>query len=251
MSGHSKWSQIKRKKEATDAKKGQAFTRVAREITIAARAGGGDPNANFALRLAIEKARAVNMPKENIERAIKRGTGELKGEVIEEITYEGYGPHGIALLVQVVTDNRNRAVSEIRRLFNRHGGTLGSSGSVAWLFDQKGVIIVAPDGRDPEELGLLAIEAGADDITIDDAVVEVYTDPASFPRVRQALEANNIRPDNAEVALVPKSRVSLSPEDTLQVMKLIESLEELDDVARVYSNLEVSEEAVARYETAA
>lgn len=251
MSGHSKWSTIKRKKAAADAKRGQLFTKLAREITVAARQGGGDPDANFSLRLAIERARQANMPKENIERAIQRGTGELKGETLDELVYEGYAPHGIALILHVVTDNRNRAVADIRRVLNRGNGHLGESGSVTWLFDQKGYIAVETDGLDPEELALLAIDAGAEDVDIGDNLVEVYTAPTDFQRVKEALEEANITLASAELSMMPKSTVPLNERDTFQVMRLIEALEELDDVQRVYSNLDISDELMTRYEEAA
>lgn len=251
MSGHSKWAQIKRKKAVTDARKGQTFTRLAREIAIAAREGGGDPAANFSLRLIIDKARAANMPKENIERAIQRGLGALKGEVIEEAYYEGYGPGGVALMVQVMTDNRNRAVADIRRVFNRQGGNLGESGSVAWMFDQKGVITAEARGMDPDELGLLALEVGAEDARVDDGIVEIYTDPKDLHIVRDALVKRRIPVESAEINMVPKSRMQLSEEETIKAMRLIEALEELEDVQRVYSNLEIPEDLVEKVEAAA
>ncbi len=251
MSGHSKWAQIKRKKAVTDARKGQMFTRLAREIALAAREGGADPAANFTLRLIIDKARTANMPKENIERAIQRGTGALKGEAIEEITYEGYGPGGIALLVQVMTDNRNRAIADIRRVFNRQGGNLGESGSVGWMFDQKGVITVEARGMDPDELGLLALDAGAEDARVDDSFVEIYTEPKDLHIVREALARRRIPIETAEINMVPKSRVQPSDDETLKAMRLIEALEELDDVQRVYSNLEIPESLVDKLEAAA
>ncbi|HID86460.1 MAG TPA: YebC/PmpR family DNA-binding transcriptional regulator [Anaerolineae bacterium] len=248
MSGHSKWSTIKRKKAAQDAKRGQLFTKLAREITVAARQGGGDPETNFTLRLAIERAKQANMPKENIERAIKRGTGELRGEALEELIYEGYAPHGIALILHVVTDNRNRAVADIRRVLNRNNGRLGESGSVTWLFDQKGYIAVETDALDPEELALLAIDAGAEDVDIGDALVEVYTAPEDFQKVKEVFERENIPLASAELSMIPKSTMRLSEKDTFQVMRLIEALESLDDVQQVYSNLDISDELMTRYD---
>jgi len=251
MSGHSKWAQIKRKKAVTDAKKGQMFTRLAREIAVAARAGGGDPAANFTLRLIIDKARAANMPKENIERAIQRGTGALKGEAIEEIIYEGYGPGGVAMIMEVMTDNRNRAIADIRRVFNRQGGSLGESGSVAWMFEQKGVITVEAGSMDPDELGLLALEVGADDALVDDGIVEIYTDPKDLHFVREALAKRHIKIESAEISMIPKSRMRLDDEETLRAMRLIEALEEIEDVQRVYSNLEIPEDLVEKLEASA
>ena len=251
MSGHSKWSTIKRKKAAEDAKRGKIFTKLAREITVAAREGGGDPDVNFSLRLIIEKAKAANMPKENIERAIQRGTGELKGEALEELTYEGYGPGGIALLMQVLTDNKNRAVADIRRIFNRMGGSLGESGCVAWLFDPKGYILVEADEQDPEELALLAIDAGADDVRIDDRHVEIYTLPSDFRQVKEALEEQGLELAEAQLSMVPKTLLQLDTAETLRTMRLIEALEDLDDVRQVYSNLDITDEIMAQYEEAA
>jgi len=249
MSGHSKWSTIKRKKAAEDAKRGKLFTKLGREITIAAREGG-DPETNFKLRLAVEKAKAANMPKENIERAIRRGTGAEKGEELEEVYYEGYGPHGVALLVQVLTDNRNRAVSDIRRAFNRHGGSLGETGCVAWLFESKGYITISTDDSDPEELALLAIDAGADDVTISDDLVEIYTQPNDFQKVKEALESNGVTINSAELSMVPKSLIELDEQGTMKAMTLIDALEELEDVQQVYSNLNITDEIMAKYETA-
>ncbi len=249
MSGHSKWSTIKRKKAAEDAKRGKLFTKLGREITIAAREGG-DPETNFKLRLAVEKAKAANMPKENIERAIRRGTGAEKGEELEEVYYEGYGPHGVALLVQVLTDNRNRAVSDVRRAFNRHGGSLGETGCVAWLFESKGYITISTDDSDPEELALLAIDAGADDVTISDDLVEVYTQPNDFQKVKENLESNGVTINSAELSMVPKSLIELDEQGTMKAMTLIDALEELEDVQQVYSNLNITDEIMAKYETA-
>jgi YebC/PmpR family DNA-binding regulatory protein len=247
MSGHSKWSQIKRQKGVNDSKRGQAFTRLGREITVAARDGGGDPNANFRLRLAVQRAREGNMPIENIDRAIKHGVGGGEGAALEEITYEGYGAGGAAVLVQAMTDNRNRAAGEIRSTFTRNGGNLGESGCVAWLFDNRGVISVDPGKNDPDELALSAIDAGAVDAQVEDDSVEVYTEPSDLEIVRQALEQRKLTITNAEVSMVPKTVVEADSKTTAQVMKLIERLEDLDDVQRVYTNVEVSEEALAEY----
>lgn len=247
MSGHSKWAQIKRQKGANDAKRGQLFTKLGREITVAARDGGGDPNANFRLRLAVQRARENNMPMENIERAIKRGAGGGEGATLEEITYEGYGAGGAAILVEAMTDNRNRAAADIRSVFTRHGGSLGESGCVAWLFDPRGIISIEVGKQDADELALLAIDAGAEDVKIEDGTVEVYTTPGDLDSVRQALESRKIPIGSAEVSMVPKTSLELDPKATITVMKLMERLEELDDVQRVYSNIEVSEEALAEY----
>jgi YebC/PmpR family DNA-binding regulatory protein len=251
MSGHSKWSTIKHKKAAQDARRGKLFTRLAREITVAAREGGGDLDINFRLRLAVDKAKGANMPKDNIERAIKRGTGELKGEDLEEVTYEGYAPNGVALLMQVLTDNKNRAVAEVRRIFTRQGGTLADAGAVAWQFDRKGYIGIAPDGADELIIFEVAVEAGAEDVVFGDDLIEVYADLEHFQGVRQALEDAGIRFETAELAMIPKTTVQLSEKETFQVMGIIDALEELDDVQQVYSNLDIGDEVMARYEAAA
>ncbi len=248
MSGHSKWATIKRKKGAADAKRGQMFTKLARELQLAAREGG-DPNFNFRLRLIIDKAKAENMPKDNIDRAIKRGAGVGEdGAALEEITYEGYGPHGVAIYIQTVTDNKNRTVAEVRRALTRAGGSLGESGSVGWLFDAKGYIVVDMAGRDPDTVFEEALEAGADDVQFSDEVAEIYTEQADLQAVQQAFVDASYKLEAAELTMIPKTSVSLSPADTLQVMNLVETLEDLDDVAKVYSNLEISDEALAEME---
>ena len=247
MSGHSKWSQIKRQKGAADAKRGQLFTKLGREITVSARAGGPDPDGNPRLRLAVQRAREANMPAETIERAIKRGSGGGDGTTLEEITYEGYGPGGVAILVEAMTDNRNRTVAEVRNVLKGGGGTLGESGSVAWQFDNRGVISIEPDGADPDELALLALDAGADDVRVEDGTVDVYTEPAELERVRQSLEQQSLKISSAEAEMVPKVTVELEPKDTAAVLKLMERLEELDDVQRVYSNVALSEEAIEEF----
>jgi YebC/PmpR family DNA-binding regulatory protein len=244
MSGHSKWKTIKRKKGAEDARRGKLFTRLAREITIAAK-GGGDPNSNSSLRLMLDKARANNMPKENIERAIKRGTGELEGGELEEVFYEGYGPHGVALMVKCLTDNRNRTISDVRRIFNRSGGSMAEAGAVGWMFDTRGYITVERDDQDPDEIFMLAVDAGAEDVETSDEFVEVYTEPGDLHWVREGLASRGLHIEDAELSLVPKSMMTLDEKDTLQVMNMIESLEELDDVQQVYSNLDISEEILA------
>nr|HID12747.1 YebC/PmpR family DNA-binding transcriptional regulator [Anaerolineae bacterium] len=250
MSGHSKWSTIKHKKAAMDARRGKLFTRLAREIAIAAREGGGNPDVNFRLRLAIDRAKAANMPKDNIERAIKRGTGELKGEELVEVMYEGYAPNGVALLVQALTDNKNRTVAEVRRTLTRQGGTLADAGSVAWQFDRKGYIAVAPDGADEETVFEVAVEAGAEDVVFSDDLIEIYAGLEHFQAVRQALQDAGIRFETAELAMVPKTMMRLGEKETLQVMGIIDALEELDDVQQVYSNLDISDEVMAKYEAA-
>ncbi len=247
MSGHSKWAQIKRQKGANDQKKGQMFTKLGREITVAARQGGTDPEANFRLRLAIAKARESNMPMENIERAIKRAAGAGEGAALEEISYEGYGPGGAALLVEVTTDNRNRAASEVRNAFTRGGGNLGESGCVAWLFDPKGVIVVEPGDADPDEIALFAIDAGAEDVKTEDGTVEIYTEPASLDQVRREVERRRLKVVSAETSMLPKTNVELEEKDAIQLMKLIERLEELDDVQKVYTNVEFSEDLLEKY----
>ncbi len=244
MSGHSKWATIKRKKGAADAKRGQMFTKLAREIQFAARQGA-DPNFNFRLRLAVDKAKSENMPKDNIDRAIRRGAGlDSDGAQLEEVTYEGYGPHGVALHIQVVTDNRNRIVSELRRALTRGGGALGESGSVGWLFEQKGLITVAMGPKDQDKIFELALEAGAEDVQYGDGVAEVYTLPSDLQTVRQAFLDAKYQIEDAEVAMLAQTQVSLSPADTLQVLGLIEAIDELDDVVKVNSNLEISDEAL-------
>ncbi|MCC7354640.1 MAG: YebC/PmpR family DNA-binding transcriptional regulator [Anaerolineae bacterium] len=250
MSGHSKWATIKRKKGAADAKRGTLFTKLAREIQLAAREGA-DPNANFKLRLAVDKARASNMPKENIERAISRGAGLEKGEELLETTYEGYGPHGVAYLVQVVTDNRNRAVSDIRRILTRAGGSMAESGAVAWQFEPKGYIAVALNDHSAEEIFDWAIEAGADDVDIGEEQAEIYTAPDHLRWVREALEARGLTVESAERYMAPKTTLTLDSKDALQNMNVMEQLEELDDVTRVYTNLDFSEEDLAQYQEAA
>jgi YebC/PmpR family DNA-binding regulatory protein len=249
MSGHSHWATIKRQKGAADAKRGQLFTKLGREIEIAARAGGGDPASNFRLRLAVDKAKQASMPKDNIERAILRGTGELKGEAIEEVSYEGYGPQGTAMIVDVMTDNRNRAVSDVRRIFSQHGGNLGETGCVAWLFERKGYISIVPQNGDSDELALLAIDAGADDVQTTDELVEVYTRVDQLQLIKDALEASSITFESAELAWVPKTMIQLDAKTAARNLKLIEALEDLDDVQQVYSNLDITEEALTAYES--
>lgn len=247
MAGHSKWAQIKRQKGAADAKRGQLFTKLGREITVAVRQGGPDPDGNPRLRMAIQRARDANMPMDTIERAIKRGTGAGEGASLEEVTYEGYGPGGAALLVEVLTDNRNRSVAEVRSVFTRGGGNLGESGCVAWLFDPRGVITIEVDGGDPDDIALKAIDAGAEDVRIEDSTLEVYTAPADLEQVRQALERAQVKVASAELAMVPKTTVTVDPKDAVAVLKLMERLEDLDDVQRVYTNLEIDDEVLRQF----
>jgi YebC/PmpR family DNA-binding regulatory protein len=247
MSGHSKWSQIKRQKGVVDARRGQLFTKLGRELTVAAREGGADPDANARLRLALQKAREANMPMETIDRAIKRGAGGGDGAALDEVTYEGYGPGGAAILVEVMTDNRNRAVAEVRNAFSRGGGNLGESGCVAWLFDPRGLIAVEVDRQDPDELALKAIDAGADDVRVDGSVLEVYTAPADLDAVRNALEDHKVKVSSAELAMVPKTTLEADPKDAVAVLRLMERLEELDDVQRVYTNVEFSDEVLGQF----
>lgn len=250
MSGHSKWSTIKRKKGAEDAKRGKIFTRLARDITIAAREGGGDPAANPSLRTALDKARGSNMPKDNIDRAIKRGTGELDGGELFEITYEAYGPHGVAVLIQCVTDNKNRTLSDVRRIFNKGGGNMAEAGAVGWMFDSKGYLTVSADKVNFDDVFMVAVDAGADDVVQGDEEIEVYTAPDSLHAVREALESAGIKVADAELSKIAKNEIELDVKETLSIMTLIEQLEELDDVDRVFSNLSISDDALMQLEAA-
>lgn len=249
MSGHSKWSTIKRKKGANDAKRGKIFTQLARAITMTAREGGGDPDVNFSLRLAIDKARAQNMPKDNIERAIKRGTGDDKeGAILEKIIYEGYAPHGIALVIETVTDNKNRTVSDLRHVLTRSGGNLGENGSVAWQFTQKSYFAFQIEDRDPDELFELAVDAGADDVVIDEEFVEIFGALESFKQISDSLRAAGIETEDATLRMFPNQEMELDPDKTVQVMKILEDLEDLDDVQKVDSNMSITDEALAKLE---
>ena len=248
MSGHSKWSQIKRQKGVTDAKRGQLFTKLTREIILVVREGGSNPEANFRLRLAIQRARDNNMPVDNIERAIKRGSGELEGASLVEMTLEGYGPGGAAILVQALSDNRNRTLQDVRNIFSRSGGSLGESGCVAWLFDSKGVITVKTDDLDAEELALQAIDVGADDVKVEDNYVEIYTRPDELEKVREALGQNNVSIASAELSMVPKTTVELEEKPALQTLKLLDKLEELDEVQHVSSNADFSDSILEKYQ---
>ena len=252
MSGHSHWATIKRKKGANDAKRGQAFTRLGREIAVAAREGGPDPDSNFKLRLVVDKARGAGMPKENIERAIRRGAGLDKDAVaFEEATFEGYGPHGVAMIVKVVTDNRNRTISDLRRLFTRSGGNLAENGAVAWSFETRGYISAPSEGRNSDQAFELAIEAGAEDVEVGDELIEFYTQPADLHTVSKALQTGGVKPDSVELIMRPKQPMTLSAKDAVSVMNVIESMEELDDVQSVYSSLDLTDELMAQLEALA
>ena len=244
MSGHSKWSSIKHKKAATDAKRGKLFTKLARDITVTAR-NGADPEVNSALRLAIQKARDNNMPDANVERAIQRATGGGDGAALEEIVYEGYGPGGSAVLIQSVTDNRNRTVADIRVALNRGGGNLAENGAVSWMFDLRGVITVEAEGVDPDEIQLAAIEAGADDVSADDSLVEILTGPSDLETVRTALSDAGFAIATSEIAQVAKNPVQLDEQTAGQTLRLLDQLDELDDVSRVYTNADFSDEVLA------
>jgi YebC/PmpR family DNA-binding regulatory protein len=246
MSGHSKWSTIKRQKGANDAKRGALFTKVTREISVAARQGGGDPEANYRLRLAIEKARAVNMPADNIKRTIDKATGGGDADQFEEIVYEGYGPGGVAVLVEAATDNRNRTAAEVRSIFTKAGGQLAGSGAVAWQFEPRGLIAVAPDGKDADEVALAAIDAGAEDVDTDDPeAIEIFTSPADLERIRAALEAAGVAIDSAESTMIAKQTVELDSTKARQALRLVEQLEDLDDVQRVTANFDIPEDVFA------
>jgi YebC/PmpR family DNA-binding regulatory protein len=242
MSGHSKWATIRRKKGALDAKRGKLFTKLIKELTIAAREGGGDPGGNPRLRLAIDNAKAANMPAENIERAIKKGTGELEGTTISELTYEGYGPGGIALLIEVATDNKNRTVAEVRHIFSRQGGNMGESGSVAWMFEKKGVISLPRQIKSEDEMMEIVLNAGAEDLHTEDEFYEIQTDVESFEPVRKALLEKKLKIDNASLQWIAKNTVNIAGENAEKMMKLIEGLEDCDDVQNVYSNADFDEE---------
>ena len=246
MSGHSKWSTIKHKKAAKDAKRGKLFTKFIKEITVAARMGGGDITSNPRLRTAVQTARDNSMPNDNIERAIKKGTGELEGVSYEEVSYEGYGPGGVAFLVQVLTDNRNRTVSDIRRMFNKHGGNLGETGCVAWMFDSKGLIVVSREAVEEEALLGLVLEAGAEDVTESDDVFEIITQPEDFVAVRETLENGKVPVLSAEVAMIPKNTTKLGEKEAEQTLSLTEDLEDHDDVQSVAANFDIPDEILEK-----
>lgn len=245
MSGHSKWSSIKHQKGVTDARRGQLFTKLGREITVAARQGGSNTESNFQLRIAIQRARSSNMPLENIDRAIKRGSGGGEGSDLIEMVLEGYGPGGAAILVNALTNNRNRTIQEVRQTLTRHGGNMGESGCVSWNFQSMGVIIVEIDGQDSEEFTLFAIDAGADDVKIVDEYIEIYTKPHDLEETRKIIESkHNIV--STEFAKIPQTTMTLTEKQTAQVLSLLEHLEELDDVQHVYSNVEFSQETLPK-----
>ena len=245
MSGHSKWHSIKHKKGATDAKRGKLFTKFIKEITVAARSGGGDPDANARLRKAVLDAKAGNMPNDTIDRAIRRGTGAETGIHYDEITYEGYGPGGVAMLIEAVTDNRNRTVAEIRHVFSKNGGNLGEAGSVGWLFEKKGYIVVDKAAKPEEELFELAIEAGADDVRDDGDNVEIITSPENFESVQSAIKSAGIEPQVSEVSMVPQTYIKLEGSSAQQMLRLMETMEDHDDVQKVYANFDIDEAEMA------
>lgn len=250
MAGHSKWAQIKRQKAANDAKRGQLYTKLGREITVSARDGGGDPETNFRLRLAIQRAKDANMPAETIERAVKRGSGELDDAArLEDINYEGYGPGGAALFIEALTDNRNRTVAELRNVLTRGGGNLGESGSVAWMFDTRGQIIIEMSNGDPDEAMLEAIELGAEDVQEEDGTLVIVTLIAQLEAVRQGMEESGYPVESAELTRVPKTMSEPETAKAAQAMRLIESVEDLDDVQKVYTNLELTDEMMVAYST--
>ncbi len=246
MSGHSKWSSIKHKKAAKDARRGKLFTKLIKEITVAARLGGGDLNANPRLRTAVLTARSSSMPSDNIERAIKKGTGELEGVTYEDVVYEGYGPGGVAILVEALTDNRNRTVAELRRLFSKYGGNLGENGCVAWMFRKRGMITVPKEGADEERLMEIALEAGAEDLTDSGDTFEVATPPDMLHEVKDALEAASVRVESAEVSMAPRNTVDLGGKDADATLKLLEALDDADDVQSVSANFEIAQEELER-----
>jgi YebC/PmpR family DNA-binding regulatory protein len=248
MSGHSKWSTIKRKKGATDAKRGKVFTRLAREITMAAKEGSGDLNSNIRLRLAVDKAKSANMPKDNIERAIKRGSGESKDGNFEEVMYEGYAPHGIAVMIECVTENRNRTVADVRHILNRANGTMGEQGSVGWQFNRVAYFSLPSENADFDKVFELALESGADDISEEDGIIEIIGPADTFKLISDQLLSANISPEDSELRMMPNQEIELGIEESIQVMKVIEALEELDDVVNVFSNLKISDEAMEAME---
>jgi YebC/PmpR family DNA-binding regulatory protein len=241
MSGHSKWSSIKHKKAATDSKRGRIFTRLIKEMTVAARNGGGDVDSNPRLRLAVSTAKANNMPAENIKRAIMRGTGELPGITYEEINYEGYGPGGVAIIMYTLTDNKNRTVAELRHLLSKNGGNLGETGSVGWIFERKGYFVVEKSAAEEEKLMEIALDAGADDISEDGSNFEILTTPENFDVVRSALEASNIKTETAEISMIPQNYIKLEGKNAQTMLKLMETLEDHEDIQNVWSNFDVDE----------
>jgi YebC/PmpR family DNA-binding regulatory protein len=246
MSGHSKWSKVKHVKAVVDAKRGKIFTKIIKEITVAARIGGGDVDGNPRLRAAVMAAKQANMPAENIKRAIQKGTGELPGVVYEEINYEGYGPGGVAVLVEAMTDNKNRTVSEMRYLFSRNNGSMGEAGSVSWMFHKKGSIVIDKNAVSEDRLMEIALEAGADDIQEDSGNFEVLTTPGAFEKVTAALQSNQIPVISSEIAMVPQTWIKLTGKEAQQVLKLVEALEDHDDVQKVWANFDIAEEELVQ-----
>jgi len=244
MSGHSKWSSIKHKKAAADARRGKLFTKLIREIMVAARSGGGDLNSNPRLRTAIGTAKEANMPSDNIERAVKKGTGGIEGVSYEEVHYEGYGPNGVAVYVRCLTDNKNRTAADIRNIFSKRGGSMAGAGSVAWIFEKKGLIVVPGTGASEEQLMEIALQAGAEDFSAVAGKFEIVTEPAAFEAVKASLEKAKIHPESAELTLIPKNQVSLTPEKARAVLALIDALEDHDDVQNVYANFEIPDEVM-------
>lgn len=245
MSGHSKWSTIKRKKGAKDAERGRIFTRLIKEITVAARQGGGDETANSRLRSAIQAAKTANMPAKNIENAIKKGTGELPGVTYDEVVYEGYGPAGVAIYLEAMTDNKNRTVAEIRHILSKHGGSLGENGSVAWMFEKKGVISVPASATTEDDLMLITLDAGAEDLEQEEDTFRVLTSPSAFEDVKTALEENGIEYDSAEITMEPSNTIAVEGKNAEQLLRLMDALEEHDDVQNIYSNFDIDDEVMA------
>jgi len=246
MSGHSKWSTIKHKKAATDAKRGKAFTKLIKEITVSARDGGGDPTANPRLRTAVANAKSVNMPNDNIERAIKKGTGELPGVTYDEISYEGYGMGGVAVMVDVLTDNKNRTVAEIRSIFTKAGGSVGENGCVSWMFDKKGLITVLAEAVEEDELMEIVLDAGADDINMSDGIYEIKTPTDKLELVRDAITAKNLKIESAEISMIPQSTVKLDEGDAKKMLKLMDALDDQDDVQKVYANFDIPDDIMEK-----
>lgn len=244
MAGHSKWDNIKHKKAKEDARRGKIFTKMTRLIAVAAREGGPDVNTNFRLRLAVDKAKSYNVPNDTIERAIKRGAGELEGDSYEEFVYEGYGPGGVAIMLQIMTDNRNRTAGDVRHLFSKYGGNLGESGCVAWMFEKKGVVRIARNGADEDEVLMAALEAGGEDVQSDDEGFTIYSDPASFEEVRNSLEEAGYVIESAEISMQPKNTVAVEGADAKRLLQLLEALEDHDDIQDVQANFDISEEAL-------
>ncbi len=244
MSGHNKWAKVKHVKAKQDAIRGRVFTRIIKEITIAARSGGGDEAANPRLRKAIQDAKAANMPANNIERAIKKGTGELEGVSYEEVTYEGYAPGGVALIVDIVTDNKNRAVADIRHLFSKHGGNMGESGSVSWMFEKKGIFTVASEGKSEDDLLEVVLECGAEDLKYDPESSDILSAPADFDAVKSALESKSLKIEKAEIGMYPKNTIKIEAKDAAQLLRFMDAIEDHDDVQHVYSNFDIDDEVL-------